>query len=445
MQRQQELKYFNLLKQISENVGLIENANFQNEIEAVMLSEDEKKDFYRAVIEQIEIAELTKKKRESLYVMIVKLHLQSVLSIKEQNRTHAVYLEAIKQTPEALEIIPESMRSYEIFYTCVTHPNINDNCPISILKIPLEMRDAKMCTAFIKLSTFFIKELVDYKTTSKLTENEYAALCAMALEKDPLTAIQYIPQKLLQNADQLKNALKKNWRVLKYLSNPGLIDQQIYNEAIIQSKEAVRDNWEEVRYIPESILDDNGYQDAVQKILEAIEKNTLYLFNNFPAKYLTKTICLKMIDGGYGDFIEHIKNPMNRSSTLSADEFKEICLQHVIKFKTLTSIPVEYLNEEIYLEMVKGNWENLENVPKTLKNYLEICQLALAQSGLAIRFISHEIFDYESFCLKAIKKNPLALQYINKNIKSYNELCLEAVELDWKALQFVPDNRSEER
>ncbi len=76
--------------------------------------------------------------------------------------------------------------------------------------------------------------------------------------------------------------------------------------------------------------------------------------------------------------------------------------------------------------LLKNGWV-LAHVPHWIqKHYLDLCELAVKNIGLALSYVCPPLREYE-ICEAAILQNPLALEYVPTEIKmKYPELCLRA-------------------
>ena len=116
-------------------------------------------------------------------------------------------------------------------------------------------------------------------------------------------------------------------------------------------------------------------------------------------------------------------------------------LQYVLASKMT---PIEYF--KICVDVVKDKYNALEHVKAnkmTQEEYFYICDLAFQKFGSALEYVPYDLRTF-IICMKAVEYDSYALRFVPKEkmtIKEYLEICKLAVQKYGCALQYVDDER----
>jgi len=338
---------------------------------------------------------------------------------------HEIYLTAVKANQQAIDLVPDPRRDEEILIALIMHKENK----IDIDQILREYINEKNSTynilvalvkKEIRLLLYVQNNWEEISKKFNVTEQQtYATLCL--------------------------DVLKDNWRAMRLY--PGiLIEDNTVMEAIQKCKIDVAQDWRDIIYVPEYLLEDEFFQPSILKAKQAIISSELeitpftsqkilteegclaavardvYNFSKLPSILRTKNICREVIKESVYR-LRDLEKPEDRLG-LTPDEYKNLCFEaiEIHGSEALSYIPFNMQTYDLYLDAVNKGVEAL----RYFNNSSE-------REGLIAN-------EYKDIFLEAIKiYGAKALQYIPREMRTY-ELYVAALNNNIDVLQFLKES-----
>jgi len=304
------------------------------------------------------------------------------------------------------------------------------------------------CCVIRKKTNQKIYKKIKSKTDDKKSiEKAYEFIWKKYLYQNP-TSIKYMIEQTEEKCNYVFN---------KYPPSLEFIDDKYKTKIMYEN--AVKKNYELIKYIPFNMQTKDLYKKAIQENIRNISyisrKELLndelvsfiisynpigMIYNDFDVKYQTEELWIKIFNicNNYGMFIDNIEFVINK---IDKTIFTTTICESLIKiFRYYTNvfehIPYEMKTSELCKFAVKNNSYSLRYVPEELKTS-ELCKFAVNSKGHVLEYVPTEL-KTEELCKIAINRTCHALQYVPNKLKT-EELCKFAVNRDGYALRYVPD------
>ena len=167
----------------------------------------------------------------------------------------------------------------------------------------------------------------------------------------------------------------------------------------------------------------------IKKKVEELEKE-LKLNNNEEDNYVFESlkrglITLDMVDKKYTKEEKYV----NVAVEVNIDNLKYVDKSIIDKFKD---------KKEFFINLLKENGLNLENMPDFIKTDTEACILAIDNNVEAFKFIGcEELLNDKSFVLDIVDKNGLMLEFVKEDLKKDFEVVITSLSNNNDAKQFI--------
>lgn len=325
------------------------------------------------------------------------------------NKTKKICDLAYKNTPEAIQHIPNNLKTYDMCMLAVAH----DYQLFS--HVPQKFMNNDLCLYVL---------IRDPHLISKIHEptDEMYLECSKTI---PALLGKINNKTLIKDVDPLE-IIKIDPTHLKNISEP------TYEMCF----EAVSKNGKLLDIVPDELLDEN--------ICLAGVKTDGNVLQYIPELFQTENVCTTALKNCTESF-KYIKNKTNKiiEFVLNLNYYLINHIQDIItdidflyRMKLLCAskcgLSLQFIKNpthQMCAYAVEQNYKALKFVPRHLLDD-DLLDCALLKNGKAIKYISDQT---KIMCEEAVENNPLAIKHVNEKFLT-EELCINAIREDYKAL-----------
>lgn len=260
-----------------------------------------------------------------------------------------------------------------------------------------------------------------------------AELCAIAIEKYAPN-IKDVPEDILK-LDKFRDAVNTSIEIVKREKKLYSAPRSILTEELCLI--AVNDDWEQIKYVPERLLMNNCFKDAVSKWQESLLHDPSQI-SDVPKIILTSAICMAAIEKNGGKFLAYIPNEFRSVELCQAAIEKDPSIISLLsKHEDVPALTKKEYNYLLILALKKDRELLQQHILKG--THCEVIKLILDELPTLNILVTHnagrkkdlEVDDAAAVFLKASKRQFNTL-YINEHRMRYTyqqlSTLLEAIE-----------------